>query len=61
MREVSVNIVDFDSSIIQNQIANNLNEHRSQEGTYTDYIQKNACRVDACQSSHAISVCTYRL
>lgn len=28
-----VNIVDFDSSIIQNQIASNLNEHGSQEGT----------------------------
>lgn len=38
MHETSVNIVDFDSSIIQNQVANNLNEYWSQEGTYADYI-----------------------
>ena len=48
MHKTSVNIVDFDSGIIQNQIANNLNEHRSQAGTYADYIQKNACSIDAC-------------
>lgn len=44
---MSVNIVDFDSSIIRNQIANELNEHPSQGGTYADYIQKNSCRIDA--------------
>lgn len=53
---MSVTIVDFDSSIIQYQIANNLSEHRSREGTYADDVQTSACRVGVCSRSRCLSV-----
>lgn len=51
---MSVGIVDFDSTLIQNQIAS---AHGFPEDTYADNTQK---QPDACCSSQVIPVCTCR-
>lgn len=53
MHEISVNIVDLDSSSIQNQIAN---AHEFPEDTYADDIHQT--QAGACCSSQAIPVCS---